>query len=242
MREWTADVVSSAGSNEETLLSCFIKALFFGARRGPFAIDDWAEGEKMADKKYFRITAGVEYEKDFYVEAENKEEALRELEELNFEKEETVLLSGQIDVDMVDMEKDIVEVTKEEAQPKDVIQSIKEVMGDKGFSLVSCGQGIHGVQGFAFLHRKTGEYIGVQAEELDAEELWDVLGVTEEEIRHRIEERNKTEHFYTGEEMDNKIGKWEDEDYKAVILDIIEERAKEVNRQEAVHSKGEKNA
>ena len=204
-----------------------MKALFFGARRGPFAIDDWAEGEKMADKKYFKITAGVEFEKEFYVEAENKEEALRELEELNFEKEETVLWSGKIDVDVVDKERDIVEVSKEEAQPKDVIQSIKEVMGDKGFALVSCGHGINGAQGYACLHRKTGEYIGVQGEELDAEELWDVLGVTEEEIRHRIEERNKTEDLYTGEEMDNKIGEWEDEDYKAVILEIIEAKAKE---------------
>lgn len=181
----------------------------------------------MADKKYFKITAGVEFEKEFYVEAENKEEALRELEELNFEKEETVIWSGKVDVDVVDRDTDIVEVTKEEAQPKDGIQSIKEVLGNKGFALVSCGHGISGVQGYAFLHRKTGEYIGVQGEELDAEELWDVLGVTEEEIRRRIEERNKTEDFYTGEEMDNKIGEWEDEDYKAVILEIIEEKAKE---------------
>ena len=98
------------------------------------------------------------------------------------------------------------------------------MMGNKGFALVSCGHGINGAQGYAFLHRKTGEYIGVQEEELDAEELWDVLGVTQEEIRHRIEERNKTEDFYTGEEMDNKIGEWEDEDYKAVILEIIEEK------------------
>ena len=179
----------------------------------------------MADRKYFKITAGVEFEKEFYVEAENKDQALEELEELNFEKEETVLLSGKIDVDVVDKKQDIVEVTKEEAQPKDVIQSIKEVIADRGFVLVSCGHGIHGVRGYAFLHRETGEYIGVQ-EELDAEELWDVLGVTEEEIRHRIEERNKTEDFYTGEEMDNKIGEWEDEEYKAVILEIIEEKAK----------------
>ena len=75
----------------------------------------------MTDKKYFKITAGVEYEKEFYVEAENKEEALRELEELNFEKEETVLWSGKIDVDVVDKEQDIVEVSKEEAQPIDAI-------------------------------------------------------------------------------------------------------------------------
>jgi len=129
----------------------------------------------MTGKKYFKITTGVEFEKEFYVEAENKEEALRELEELNFEKEETVLWSGKIDVDVVDKEQDIVEVTKEEAQPKDVIQRIKEVMGDKGFALVSCGHGINGTQGYAFLHRKTGQYIGVQEEELDAEELWDIL-------------------------------------------------------------------
>jgi hypothetical protein len=32
--------------------------------------------------------------------------------------------------------------------------------------------------------------------------------------------------LYTGEEMDNKIGEWEDEEYKAVILEIIEEKAK----------------
>ena len=62
----------------------------------------------MADKKYFKITAGVECEKEFYVEAGDKEEALRELEELNFEKEETVLFSGKIDVDVVDKEQDIV--------------------------------------------------------------------------------------------------------------------------------------
>ncbi|MHC4070482.1 MAG: hypothetical protein ACYSWW_11250 [Planctomycetota bacterium] len=179
----------------------------------------------MADKKYFKITAGVEFEKEFYVEAENKDQALEELEELNFEKEETVLLSGKIDVDVVDKEQDIVEVTKEEAQPKDVIQSIKEVMGDRGFASVSCGHGIHGTRGYAFLHKKTGEYIKVQKEELDAEELWDVLGITEEEIRHRIEERNKSEDFYTGQDMDNKVGEWEDEEYKAVILEIIEEKA-----------------
>ena len=196
----------------------------------------------MADKKYFKITAGGEYEKEFFVEAENKEEALRELEELNFEKEETVLWSGKIDVDVIDKEKDIVEVTKEEAQPKDVIQGIKEGMENRGFALVSCGQGINGAQGYAFLHRRTGEYIGLQEEELDEEELWDVLGVTEEEIRHRIEKRNKTEDFYKGEEMDSKIGDWEDEDYKAVILDIIEEKAKEVNHNRAVHSGGENNA
>ena len=181
----------------------------------------------MADKKYYKITAGVELEKEFYVEAENKEEALIELEELNFEKEETVFFSGKIDVDVVDKETDIVEVTKEEARPEDIIQSVKEVMKSKGFALVSCGHGINGAQGYGFLHRKTGEYIGVQEQELDAEELWDVLGVTEEEIRHRIEEKNKTENFHTGEEMESKIGDWGDEDYKKVILEIIEEKAKE---------------
>jgi len=196
----------------------------------------------MADKKYFKITAGVEYEKEFYVEAENKEEALRELEELNFQKEETVLFSGKIEVDVVDKEQDIVEVTKEEAQPIDVIQSIKEVMGNKGFALVSCGHGINGDQGYAFLHRQTGEYIGVQEEELDEEGLWDVLGVTEQEIRRRIEERNKTEDFYTGEQMDNKVGDWQDEDYRAVIQDIINEKARELNGHDVIHSEGEKNA
>jgi len=201
-----------------------------------------AGGEKMADKKYFRITAGVECEKDFYVQAQDKEDALRELEELNFQKEEMVLFSGKIEVDVVNKDQDIVEVTKEEALPKDVIQSIKEVMEDKGFALVSCGQGINGAQGYAFLHRQTGEYIGVQEEELDDEELWDVLGVTEQEIRHRIEERDKTEDFYTGEQMDNKVGDWQDEDYRAVILEIIDEKARELNRQNQVDSEGEKNA
>ena len=196
----------------------------------------------MADKKYFKITAGVEYEKEFYVEAENKEEALRELEELNFQKEETVLFSCKIDVDVVDKEKDIVEVSKEEAQPKDVIQSIKEVMGNKGFALVSCGHGINGAQGYAFLHRQTGEYIGLQEEELDEEGLWDVLGVTEQEIRRRIEERNKTEDFYTGEQMDSKVGDWQDEDYRAVIQDIINEKARELNGHDVIHSGGQKNA
>ena len=208
----------------------------------PFDVNDEAEGEKMADKKFFKITAGVEYEKEFYVEAQNREQALEELQELNFEKEETVLFSGKIDVDVVDKEQDIVEVTEEEAKPNDVIQGIKEVMENRGFVLVSCGHGINGAQGYIFLHRKTGEYIGVQEEELDEEELWDVLGVTEKEIRHRIEERNKTEDFYTGEETDNKIGEWEDEDYKAIILEIIEEKAKEVNHNRAVHSGGQKNA
>jgi len=196
----------------------------------------------MADKKYFRITAGVECEKEFYVEAEDKEQALRELEELNFEKEETVLLSGKIEVDVVDKEQDIVEVTKEEAQPKDVIQSIRDLMEDRGFALVSCGQGINGAQGYAFLHRQTGEYIGVQEEELDEEELWDILGVTEQEIRHRIEERNKTEDFYTGERMDSKVGDWQDEDYRAVILEIIDEKAKELNHNRVLHSEGEEHA
>ena len=190
----------------------------------------------MADKKYFKITAGVEYEKEFYVQADNKEEALRELEELNFGKAETVLFSGKIEVNVVDKEHDIVEVTEEEAQPKDVIQSIKEVMADKGFALVSCGQGINGAQGYAFLHRKTGEYIGVQEEDLDEEELWDVLGVTEQEIRRRIEERNKTEDFYTGEQMENKVGDWQDEDYRAVILEIIDEKAKGLNGCNLVNS------
>ena len=190
----------------------------------------------MADKKYFKITAGVEYEKEFYVQADNKEEALRELEELNFGKAETVLFSGKIDTDVVDREQEIVEVTEEDAQPKDVIQSIKEVMADKGFALVSCGQGINGAQGYAFLHRKTGEYIGVQEEDLDEEELWDVLGVTEQEIRRRIEERNKTEDFHTGEQMDNKVGDWQDEDYRAVILEIIDEKAKGLNGCNLVNS------
>ena len=196
----------------------------------------------MADKKYFRITAGMECERDFYVQAQDKEDALRELEELNFLKAETVLFSGRIEVDVVDKERDIVEVTKEEAQPEDVIQSIKGVMEDKGFALVSCGHGINGAQGYAFMHRQTGEYIGVQEEELDEEEMWDVLGVTEEEIRHRIEERNKTEDFYTGEQMDSKVGDWQDEDYRAVILDIIDEKDREESGPGEVHSKGEKNA
>jgi len=196
----------------------------------------------MADKKYYRITAGVAYQKDFYVEAKNKEEALRELEELNFEKAETVLLSGKIEVDLVDKEQDIVEVTKEEAQPEDVIQSIKGVMEDKGFVLVSSGHGLNGAQGYAFMHKKTGEYIGVQEEELDEEEMWDVLGVTEEEIRHRIEGRNKTEDFYTGEQMDSKVGDWQDEDYRAVILGIIDEKSSEESCHGEVHSDGEKNA
>lgn len=190
----------------------------------------------MADKKYFRITAGVECEKDFYVQAEDKEEALRELEELNFQKEETVLFSGKIEVDVVDKNQDIVEVTEEEAQPRDVIQSIKDVMANQGFVLISCGQGINGAQGYAFLHRQTGEYIGLQEEELDEEELWDVLGVTDEEIRSRIEERNKTEDFYTGEQMDSKVGDWQDEDYRAVILEIIDEKVGELNSQNQVDS------
>jgi hypothetical protein len=196
----------------------------------------------MADKKYFRITAGMECEKNFYVQAQDKEDALRELEELNFQKEETVLFSGNIEVDVVDKNQDIVEVTEQEARPKDVIQSIKEVMEEQGFALVSCGQGINGAQGYAFMHRQTGEYIGVQEEELDEEEMWDVLGVTEEEIRHRIEERNKTEDFYSGEQMDNKVGDWQDEDYEAVILDIIDEKARELDRQNQVDSDGERNA
>jgi len=190
----------------------------------------------MADKKYFKITAGVEYEKEFYVQADNKEEALRELEELNFGKAETVLFSGKIDTDVVDREQEIVEVTEEDAQPKDVIQSIKEVMADKGFALVSCGQGINGAQGYAFLQRKTGEYIGVQGEELDEEVLWDILGVKEQQIRLRIEERNKTEDFHTGEQMDNKVGDWQDEDYRAVILEIIDEKAKGLNGCNLVNS------
>ena len=41
-----------------------------------------------------------------------------------------------------------------------------------------------------------------------------------------MEERNKTEDFYTGEEMDNKIGDWANKDYKAVIIEIIEEKVK----------------
>jgi len=196
----------------------------------------------MADKKYFRITAGVKCEKNFYVQAQDKEEALRELEELNFQKEETVPFSFKIEVDVVDKNQEIVEVTKEEAQPKDVIQEIKEVMADKGFVLVCCGQGLNGSQGYAFLHKETGEYIGVQEEELDEEEMWDVLGVTEEEIRHRIEERNKTEDFYTGEQMDSKVGDWQDEDYRAVILDIIDEKSREESCHGEVHSEGEKNA
>jgi len=196
----------------------------------------------MADKKYFRVTAGVEYERDFYVQAQDKEDALRELEELNFLKAETVLFSGRIEVDVVDKEQDIVEVTKEEAQPEDVIQSIKGVMEDKGFALVSCGHGINGAQGYAFMHRQTGEYIGVQEQELDEEEMWDVLGITEHEIRQRIEERNKTEDFYTGEQMDSKIGDWQDEDYRAAILDIIDEKAREESCPGEVHSEGEKNA
>jgi len=196
----------------------------------------------MADKKYFRITAGVEYERDFYVQAQDKEDALRELEELNFEKAETVLFSGKFEVDVVDKEQDIVEVSEEEAQPKDVIQEIKEVMEDKGFALVCCGHGLNGSRGYAFLHKETGEYIGVQEEDLDEEEMWDVLGVTEEEIRHRIEERNKTEDFYTGEQMDSKVGDWQDEDYRAVILEIIDEKSREESCHGALHTEGEKNA
>jgi hypothetical protein len=196
----------------------------------------------MADKKYFRITAGVECEKNFYVQAQDKEEALQELEELNFQKEETVPFSFKIEVDVVDKDQEIVEVTEQEAQPKDVIQSIKELMEEQGFALVSCGHGINGAQGYAFLHRQTGEYIGLQEEQLDEEQLWDVVGVTEEEIRHRIEERNKTEDFYTGEQMDNKVGDWQDEDYRAVIQDIINEKARELNGHDVIHSEGEKNA
>jgi len=196
----------------------------------------------MTDKKYFRITAGVECEKNFYVHAQDKEDALRELEELNFEKAETVLFSGKIEVDVVDKEQDRVEVTQEEAQPEDVVQSIKEVMEEQGFALVCCGHGLNGSHGYAFMHKETGEYIGVQEEELDEEEMWDVLGVTEEEIRHRIEERNKTEDSYTGEQMDSKVGDWEDEDYRAVVLEIIDEKSREESCHEAVHSEGEKNA
>lgn len=195
----------------------------------------------MACKKYFKITAGVECERDFYVQAEDKEQALEELQELNFLKEETVLFSGKIEVDVVDKDREIVEVTEEEAQPKDVIQSIKDVMEEQGFALVSCGHGMNGAQGYAFMHRKTGEYIGVQEEELDEEEMWGVLGVTEEEIRCRIEERNKTEDFYTGEQMDSKVGDWQDEDYEAVILDIIDEKAREESGHGEVSSDGEKN-
>ena len=61
----------------------------------------------MADKKFYKITAGAEFEKDFYVEAENKEQALRELEEHNFTKEVTIPLTGKIDVDVVNKETEV---------------------------------------------------------------------------------------------------------------------------------------
>ncbi len=196
----------------------------------------------MADKKYFRITAGVEYERDFYVQAQDKENALEELEGLDFLKEETGLFSSRIEVNAVNKDRDIVEVSEKEAQPQDVIQTIKDVMANQGFVVVSCGQGINGVQGYNFLHRRTGEYVWVQQEDLDEEQIWDVLGVTEQEIRSRIEERNKTEDSYTGEQMDSKVGDWQDEDYRAVILEIIDEKARELSRQKQVDWEGAKNA
>ncbi len=113
------------------------------------------------------------------------------------------------------------------AEPFKIKVSVKEVIKGKGFALVSCGHGINGAQSYIFMHRRTGEYIGVQEQQLDEEESWDVLGVTEQEIKHRMEERNKTECPYTTEEINSKIGDWGDEDYKKVILEIIEEKAKE---------------
>jgi hypothetical protein len=42
--------------------------------------------------------------------------------------------------------------------------------------------------------------------------------------------------------MDSKVGDWQDEDYRAVILGIIDERAKELNHCKLVHSEGEEDA
>ena len=79
-------------------------------------------------------------------------------------------------------------------------------MEDKGFALVSCGQGINGAHGYAFLHRQTGEYIGVQEEELDEEEMWDVLGVTEEEIMFFTETSTTFSEIFSRESRVLRVG------------------------------------
>ena len=42
--------------------------------------------------------------------------------------------------------------------------------------------------------------------------------------------------------MDNKVGDWQDEAYRVVILEIIDEKARELSRQNQVDPAGEKNA
>jgi hypothetical protein len=42
--------------------------------------------------------------------------------------------------------------------------------------------------------------------------------------------------------MDNKVGDWQDEDYEAVMLEIIDERAREESCYGESHSEGEENA
>lgn len=117
----------------------------------------------------------------------------------------------------------------EEATPDDkvgdqkeklIINQITEILNKKGFVCVSQGHGIGGQMGYAFVNKETFEYLGIQEEDLDDEDFWNVLGTTEEEIKHKLEERNKTEELYTEEELQNKIDS-EDEDYKAVIWDLI---------------------
>lgn len=133
------------------------------------------------------------------------------------EKEQEFIEQLKMDIAQTGEEIEIIEETKE----KPLINKMAKHLKSEGFACVSQGQS-NGERNFCFLHKETGEYFTIGDNyALDEEELWNMLGTTEEEISKEIEERNKTEDCYTGAEMDNKVGNWEDEDYKAVIQDLI---------------------
>ena len=102
-----------------------------------------------------------------------------------------------------------------------IIKQIEKKLNQEGFVCVSYG-GMNGESYYHFLHKESGEYVNINDNQAqDDEELWNLVGVDEEQIKTLIEERKKTLNCYTTAEMDKKVGNWEDEDYKKVIQDLI---------------------
>ena len=108
---------------------------------------------------------------------------------------------------------------------KRLIKQIEENLNKKGYVCVSQAY-INGSYHYHFINKETFDYIGINDEDLDEENLWDILGVTEKEIEEKVMDLKSNNKDFTNKEelteaVEKAIGNYEDKDYKKVIRDFI---------------------
>jgi len=98
---------------------------------------------------------------------------------------------------------------------------IHQTLTNNGFKCIGFPYSMNSSDAANYINRDNFQYVHINWEDLDMEDFFNVLGTSEEEISKIIEARNKTAVPYTDEEMQKKFD-WEDEDFKAVIREIID--------------------